>query len=131
MFRGLTDAAKTGVMFGFDDEIKGGMAALPAAAINFAKGDGFNLGEQYNKFQQQFDAEKQARREAMPIASTFLPTCRSSSRIAVSNSVPSWIFSILAVGAPIYPTTTTVASSAKAWGEIIVWGPSSRMVARK
>jgi len=59
----------SGFMFGFDDEIGAGMMAPIHAAKDFVQGKGFNLGDNYQRLQQQLDAEKGHLRKQNPVAS--------------------------------------------------------------
>lgn len=69
-FQAATGGLKSGTFFGFDDEIGAAMNAPFAAAVDWFKGDGFDMGRAYSRTQQKLDADKRARREAHPIAST-------------------------------------------------------------
>lgn len=69
VFRAATEGSHAGLMGGFDDEITAGMLAPVDAAIDWWKGDGFDMGRAYNRKQQMLDQQKQARRAEHPIAS--------------------------------------------------------------
>lgn len=68
-FRAMTEGSHAGLMGGFDDEITAGMLAPVDAAIDWFKGDGFDIGRAYNRKQQALDAQKSARRQEHPVAS--------------------------------------------------------------
>src|SRR5688500_9818024 len=51
-----TEGSPAGLMGGFDDEITGGMLAPVDAAIDWYKGDGFDMGRAYTRKQQALDA---------------------------------------------------------------------------
>lgn len=68
-FSALTEGSHAGLMGGYDDEITAGMLAPVDAAIDWAKGDGFDIGKAYTRKQQMLDAQKTARREEHPVAS--------------------------------------------------------------
>lgn len=68
-FRAATEGSHAGLMGGFDDEITAGMLAPVDAAIDWFKGDGFDIGRAYNRKQQALDAQKSARRQEHPVAS--------------------------------------------------------------
>lgn len=69
-FDAATEGSHAGVFFGFDDELSAGMLAPIDAAIDWWKGDGFDMGRAYTRKQKMLDERKQARREAHPVAST-------------------------------------------------------------
>jgi hypothetical protein len=64
-----TEGSFAGVMGGFDDEIGAAMLSPFEAGIDWAKGDGFDMGRAYTRKQQELDARKAARRSDHPIAS--------------------------------------------------------------
>jgi hypothetical protein len=64
-----TEGSFAGVMGGFDDEIGAAMLSPVEAGIDWAKGDGFDMGRAYTRKQQELDARKAARRQDHPIAS--------------------------------------------------------------
>lgn len=68
-FRAATEGSHAGLMGGFDDEITAGMLAPVDAAIDWFKGDGFDMGKAYTRKQQMLDQQKQARRAEHPVAS--------------------------------------------------------------
>src|SRR5690606_38058050 len=68
-FDAATEGSHAGLMFGFDDEITAGMLAPVNAAIDWAKGDGFDMGRAYTQLQQKLDARKDARRAERPVSS--------------------------------------------------------------
>lgn len=68
-YSAATEGSHAGLMMGFDDEIAAGMLAPIDATIDWAKGDGFDMGRAYNRKQQELDARKDARREEHPVAS--------------------------------------------------------------
>lgn len=69
MFKAATEGSHAGAMFGFDDELTAGMLAPIDAAIDWFKGDGFDMGKAYTRKQQMLDQQKQARREEYPVTS--------------------------------------------------------------
>ncbi len=69
VFDAATEGSHAGLMFGFDDEITAGMLAPVNAAIDWAKGDGFDMGRAYTQLQQKLDARKDARRSERPYSS--------------------------------------------------------------
>lgn len=69
VFDALSRGRDSGLMAGFDDEIAAGMLSPIEATKRWIQGQGFDLGAVYSELQKEFDAEKQARREAHPIAS--------------------------------------------------------------
>lgn len=68
-FGAATEGSHAGLMGGFDDEITAGMLAPVDAAIDWFKGDGFDMGRAYTRKQQMLDAQKQQRRQDHPVAS--------------------------------------------------------------
>lgn len=68
-YSAATEGSHAGLMMGFDDEIAAGMLAPIDAAIDWAKGDGFDMGRAYSRKQQELDTRKDARREEHPVAS--------------------------------------------------------------
>lgn len=68
-FMAATEGSHAGLMGGFDDEITAGMLAPVDAAIDWFKGNGFDMGRAYTRKQQMLDAQKGARREEHPVAS--------------------------------------------------------------
>jgi hypothetical protein len=68
-FRAATEGSHAGLMGGFDDEITAGMLAPIDAAVDWFKGDGFDMGKAYTRKQQALDAQKGARRAEHPVAS--------------------------------------------------------------
>jgi hypothetical protein len=68
-FGAATEGSHAGLMGGFDDEITAGMLAPVDAAIDWFKGDGFDMGKAYTRKQQALDAQKAQRREQHPVAS--------------------------------------------------------------
>jgi tellurite resistance protein len=68
-FNAATEGSHAGMMGGFDDEITAGMLAPVDAAIDWYKGDGFDMGRAYARKQQALDAQKAARRGQHPVAS--------------------------------------------------------------
>jgi hypothetical protein len=64
-----TEGSFAGVMGGYDDEIGAAMLSPIEAGIDWAKGDGFDMGRAYTRKQQELDARKAARRQDHPIAS--------------------------------------------------------------
>lgn len=68
-FDAMTEGSQAGLMFGFDDEIGAAMLAPIHAGISAVKGNGFDIGKEYTRLQQELDARKKARREAHSIAS--------------------------------------------------------------
>jgi len=69
-FMASTEGSQAGLMGGYDDEITAGMLAPVDAAIDWFKGDGFDMGRAYTRKQKALDERKQARRDEHPIAST-------------------------------------------------------------
>lgn len=68
-FRAATEGSQASLLGGFDDEITAGMLAPIDAGIDWAKGEGFDIGRAYTRKQQALDAQKAARREEHPVAS--------------------------------------------------------------
>jgi hypothetical protein len=64
-----TEGSFAGVMGGYDDEIGAAMLSPIEAGIDWAKGDGFDMGRAYTRKQQELDARKATRRENHPVAS--------------------------------------------------------------
>lgn len=70
-FMASTEGSQAGLMGGYDDEISAGMLAPIDAAIDWFKGDGFDMGRAYTRKQKMLDERKQARRDEHPVASTL------------------------------------------------------------
>lgn len=70
-FRAASEGLRSGAMFGWDDEIGAGMNAVPDAAIEWLKGNGFDVGRSYNRVRDQLEREKAGRRAQHPIATGF------------------------------------------------------------
>lgn len=68
-FDALTEGSQAGLMAGYDDELTAGALAPIDAAIDWLKGDGFDIGRAYSRKQQALDERKSARREAFPTES--------------------------------------------------------------
>lgn len=64
-----TQGSKAGLFGGFDDEIAAGIRAPIAAAADWMRGDGFNVGDNYTRIQQELQSEKDTRRAQHPFAS--------------------------------------------------------------
>lgn len=60
---------KSGILSGMDDEIGAALTAPVNAAVDWVKGEGFDIGRAYNRTRDQLDAEKAMRREVHPVAS--------------------------------------------------------------
>ncbi len=69
VFNAVTQGSKAGLFGGFDDELGAAIRAPVAAAFDWARGKGFNVGDNYTRIQQESQAEKDARREQHPFAS--------------------------------------------------------------
>lgn len=111
-FNAATEATQSGLMGGFDDEIAAGMLSPIDAAIDWAKGKGFDIGAAYTRKQKMLDDQKAARREQHPVASTVgeiagglaLPGVGKGARVAeaamdVAKPVGSTVANIIKGGA--------------------------------
>jgi hypothetical protein len=71
----LTEGTEAGLMLGFDDEIGAAMTAPVNAGISWLRGDGFDIGKEYERTREAKDLRKEQRREAYPktsIAGEFI-----------------------------------------------------------
>ena len=66
----LTEGSQSGMLMGWDDEIGAGMIAPVNAALDWAQGEGFDVGKAYDEAKATLEARKKSRREEMPVAST-------------------------------------------------------------
>jgi hypothetical protein len=67
-FSDATDSILQGIPFG--DEIVSGMMALPRAAVSAVKGEGFDVGREYNRAMDLDEELRRRREERSPVAST-------------------------------------------------------------
>lgn len=68
-FNAATEGSQAGLMGGYDDELGAAMMAPIHAGMDWWKGNGFDVGKNYTRLQQELDARKGVRREAHPVAS--------------------------------------------------------------
>lgn len=68
-FNAATEGSQAGLMGGYDDEIGAAMMAPIHAGMDWVRGNGFDVGKNYTRLQQELDARKGVRRAEHPIAS--------------------------------------------------------------
>lgn len=68
-FNAATEGSQAGLMGGYDDEIGAAMMAPIHAGMDWVRGNGFDVGKNYTRLQQQLDERKGVRRQEHPVAS--------------------------------------------------------------